>query len=207
LSCFVIIINARNLKAPRFELSATPCFAELVVHYLPEDEWTNAKGSNYAERGAEWGILTRHHYNLLKTHPGCHQIRLENAFEDWLKMGEHEFGESQRNFVYSWYSSWMRNRRFYAEVQSKLTSVEYWNALFSQAEKEMPLRDTKKLREWRTWEMEEYEEDLKLQGDNPPPDLWNVVMAAVRVKETGLGTHFYPRQMAVRRSKQVAKHM
>jgi hypothetical protein len=166
----MIIVNARNLKAPRLELSATPCFAELVVHYLPEDEWTGGKGSNYTERGAEWSILTRCHYDLLKKDPSCDQIRLEEAFEDWLMMGEYEYGETHRRFLHGWYSRWMKCRMFYAEVQSGLqgkAAMEYWNRWYSKAEKEMPLRDTKKVREWRTWgEIEEYEEDLETQEGN-----------------------------------------
>jgi len=118
------LLIVRSLPKPR-DLSDDPCFAELVVYYLPKSEWFKGDTLNRKNGkllGSRSGTIRfdRYHYRLLEKQHHCNKEQLCKAWEEWLRLGQYRKGEQQRNNLHLHFQTWGAARELYAEIQKGL---------------------------------------------------------------------------------------
>jgi hypothetical protein len=120
------MLISRSLEEPR-TLGNSPSFAELVCFYLPEPEWICGDTCNnqtldaeYVRPGPESSIFDRYHYRLLQKIPECDSIQLNLVFEEWLRIGEYQYGESQRRNLATYFLRWARQRELFFAIRKGL---------------------------------------------------------------------------------------
>jgi hypothetical protein len=77
---------------------------ELTSDYEVDMETTHTD----ARPGPRAGILDDIHYLLLLKSKKCEKMEVKNAWEEWKRLGNYEFGENQRRFM-------VANVRYYLE--------------------------------------------------------------------------------------------
>jgi hypothetical protein len=70
-----------------------------------------------AQPGPRAGILDDVHYLLLVRSKKCEKMEVKNAWEEWKRLGNYEFGENQRRFM-------VANVRYYLERCIAVDKVE-----------------------------------------------------------------------------------
>jgi hypothetical protein len=116
-----------------------PSFAELVVTYLPQNEW-DKNISFYPGKPPKRSPYTcrydRYHLKLLKNVESC-QVHLSTAWTEWIRLGHYKQGNSQRDMLIATAVSWVQRKTQYEElrkgtvgsIEERLQFEERWIAI------------------------------------------------------------------------------
>ena len=181
-------------------------FPELVCFYLPSAEWIHGDTLNNSahkrhEHGPETSIFDRYHYRLLQTYPNCDSVQLEHAFEEWLRIGEYENGESQRKYLATYFMRWGRQRELFFAIQKGLNGNQEERDAFT---KEREAEAKVEAKEDKTWKMWLDVSDLFEESDEipyPPARDPRLYMQPALTADDLLGRHLWPRRMLERNGK------
>jgi hypothetical protein len=83
------IDNPNVIPKPTNTLPLNPSFPQIVFHYLPfETCISHNNRANCVSEHPEFAILSQYHYNQVLQTRQCSQLVLENAWTQWLKLGD-----------------------------------------------------------------------------------------------------------------------
>jgi hypothetical protein len=146
-------------KRPR-PLAPQPTLAELVVVYLPEEEFSKGDTLNNDSTlppGPTVSILDEYHYKLLleqedpEDHP-YYKEDVDAAWKQWQEWGKYEHGERWRQNIFNDIRPWRRHRDLWKEIQIGMFfgNDRQRNAFYSKWVT-IGLREMKSDKDWMMW--------------------------------------------------------